>query len=121
MKLSAYYKKQGACVEWYSSDEEMYDIVYMSKVFSDQYSPDIKTPKNAKNVIKGGTGYAIKLVDGKEIYIKENDPPLPEEIEHAYPDYSLYPEYTGYGKKLKQQTTYGFLTRGALVDAGFVM
>lgn len=67
MKLSSYYKKLGDYVEWYSPDEEMYDIVYMSKVFSDQYSPDIETPKNAKSVVRGGTGYAIKLVDGKKM------------------------------------------------------
>ena len=119
MKLSSYHKKLGDYVEWYSPDEEMYDVVCISKVFSDQYSPDIETPKNAKNVVRGGTGYAIKLVDGKEIYIKENDPPLPENIEHAYPDYSLYPEHTGYGKKLKQQTAYGFLTRGCPRGCGF--
>lgn len=29
-----------------------------------------------------------------------------------YPDYSLYPQYTGYGLPLKKQTAYGFLTRG---------
>lgn len=29
-----------------------------------------------------------------------------------YPDYSLYPEHTGYGLPLKKQTAYGFLTRG---------
>lgn len=69
-------------------------------------------PLNAKRVIKGGTGYAIKLVDGKEVYDKDLDPPLPDEVEHIYPDYSLYPEHTGYGKPLQQQTAYGFLTRG---------
>lgn len=33
-------------------------------------------------------------------------------MEHCYPDYSLYPEYTGYGLPLKKQTAFGFLTRG---------
>lgn len=33
-------------------------------------------------------------------------------MEHFYPDYSLYPAYTGYGGPLKKQTAYGFLTRG---------
>lgn len=99
-------------VEWYSETREMYDIVFMSKVFSDEYSPDIPEPKNAKKVVKGGTGYAIKLENGKEVYHKELDPPLPPEIETMYPDYSLYPEYTGYGLPLKKQTAYGFLTRG---------
>ena len=67
----------------------------------------------------GGTGYAIKLVDDKEVYDKTLDQNLPDEIEHIYPDYSLYPEYTGYGKPLKQQTAYGFLTRGCPRGCGF--
>lgn len=61
---------------------------------------------------EGGTGYAIKLEDGKEVYHKELDPTLSSAVENIYPDYSLYPEYTGYGKPLKKQTAYGFLTRG---------
>lgn len=84
----------------------------MSKVFSEEYTKDIPTPTNTRNCIKGGTGYAIKLKDGKEVYYKELDPPLPDIVENIYPDYSLYPQYTGYGKPLKQQTAYGFLTRG---------
>lgn len=44
-------------------------------------------------------------MDGKEIYHPENDMQLPPEIEHTYPDYSLYPELT-------KDTAYGFLTRG---------
>lgn len=112
MKLSAYHKLMGDAVEWYSDDADMYDIVYMSKVFNEEYSPDIPEPSNAKLVKRRGTGYAIKLVDGKEIFHKELDQSLPYEIEHIYPDYSLYPAYTGYWKPLKHQTAYGFLTRG---------
>lgn len=111
MKLAAYHKELGDYVEWYDR-EAQYDIVYMSKVFSDVYSPDVSEPTNATKVIKGGTGYAIKLEDGKEVYHKELDPPLPPEVESMYPDYSLYPQYTGYGLPLKKQTAYGFLTRG---------
>lgn len=118
MKLSAHHKLMGDTAEWWNADEQ-YDIVYMSKVFSDQYSPDIPEPANAKKVIKGGTGYAIKLENGKEVYHKEADPPLPQEIEHVYPDYSLYPEYTGYGQALSKQTAYGFLTRGCPRGCGF--
>lgn len=87
-------------------------MVFMSKVFSDVYTKDIPEPTNAKKVIKGGTGYAIKLIDGIEVYDNALDKPLPPEIESCYPDYSLYPEYTGYGQSLKKQTAYGFLTRG---------
>ena len=113
MKLSAYYKAGGVNqVEWYSPERDFYDIVFMSKVFSDEYSPDIPEPTNAKKIVKGGTGYAIKLENGREVYHKELDPPLLPEIETMYPDYSIYPEYTGYGLPLRKQTAYGYLTRG---------
>lgn len=113
MKISAYHKSIGDYVEWWSSDsEQRYDIVYMSKVFGEAYSTDISEPINATRIVKGGTGYAIKLENGKEIYHKELDPPLSDEVETMYPDYSLYPQYTGYGQPLKKQTAYGFLTRG---------
>ena len=116
MKISAWHKAQGDTVEWYQEfsapQYPYYDIVYMSKVFSNAYSPDLPSPSNALQVIKGGSGYAIWLEDGKEVYHPEYDPPLPSEIESVYPDYSLYPEFTGYGLSLKKQTAYGFLTRG---------
>lgn len=112
MKLSAYHKLQGDSVDWYSTSVKMYDIVYMSKVFSDTYSKPRSIPLNAKQVIKGGSGYAIRTEHGIEVYDKSKDLSLPYEVEHMYPDYSLYPEHTGYGKLLKDQTAYGFLTRG---------
>ena len=119
MKLSGWHKAKGDEVEWWSEEAPMYDIVYMAKVFSDTYSPDKPTPKNAKKVLRGGTGYAIWLEGDKEVYHKDHDPPLPDEVEHFYPDYSLYPEYTGYGKPMRQQTAYGFLTRGCPRGCGF--
>ena len=64
MRISAYHKAQGDTVEWWWSDFEHYDIVYMSKVFSDAYSPDVPEPMNADKVVKGGTGYAISVVGG---------------------------------------------------------
>ena len=91
MKLSAWHKSQGDTVEWWWGWEQ-YDRVYMSKVFDETYTPDIPEPLNAKEIIKGGTGYGL-------------DNKLPDEIEHIYPDYSLYPKLTKY-------TAYGFLTRG---------
>lgn len=113
MKISAFYKNHGQDVEWWDPDRDHYDIVYMSKVFSDAYSPDMPTPANAELVIKGGTGYAIWLEGDKEVYHKGTfDYPLHPLIESQYPDYSLYPQYTGYGQSLKKQTAYGFLTRG---------
>lgn len=108
MKLSAWHKKQGDQVEWYEPLQgiiQEYDIVYMSKVFSEEYTPDYQYPVYAKKVIKGGTGYVIKKENGIEKYNPEADKLLPDEIEHIYPDYSLYPQYT-------EDTAYGFLTRG---------
>lgn len=112
MKISAYYKSIGEEVEWWDADRKHYDIVLMSKVFSDQYSSDKPTPVNADLVIRGGSGYAIWLEGDKEVYHTDYDPPLDSRIENVYPDYSIYPELTGYGQPLKKQTAYGFLTRG---------
>lgn len=108
MKLSAWHKYQGDSVEWYIPIQHGFqnpplDRVYMSKVFS--FTPDYWDFVNAKEVIKGGSGYCISLEDGKEVYHKENDSQLPYEVEHIYPDYSLYPELT-------KDTAYGFLSRG---------
>lgn len=104
MKISAYHKAQGDSVEWYQPLFSGHmDKVYMSKVFS--FTPDYEWVIDADEIIKGGTGYCIELVDGKEVFHSENDKPLPYEVEHIYPDYSLYPEYT-------KDTAYGFLTRG---------
>lgn len=98
MKISAWHKAQGDTVEW-CLPLDYYDIVYQSKVFDETYSPDIDWTPMAGKIIKGGTGYNLSLN-------------LPEEIEHIYPDYSLYPELT-------QNTAYGFLTRGCPRACGF--
>lgn len=106
MKLSAWHKKQGDTVRWYEPFDgllEKYDRVYLSKVFS--FTSDYEYPIYANEIIRGGSGYAIQLVNGKEQYDKLKDKDLPDEIEHIYPDYSLYPEHT-------KDTAYGFLTRG---------
>lgn len=93
MRISSYHKKSGDDVSWWWTDFEHYNIVYMSKVFSDAYSQDVPEPLNADVVIKGGTGYQIHLVDGKEVYDKETDRILPNEVEKCFPDYSIYPQY----------------------------
>ena len=93
MRISAYHKSKGDTVGWWWSDFVHYDVVYMSKVFSDAYSPDVPEPLNADKVIKGGTGYQIHLVNGKEEYDKETDTKLPIEVERMFPDYSIYPQY----------------------------
>ena len=104
MKLSAWHKQQGDSVEWYQPLFSGHmDRVYVSKVFS--FTQDYEYYINADEVIKGGSGYCIELVDGKEIYHTERERQLPFEIEHIYPDYSLYPELT-------KDTAYGFMSRG---------
>lgn len=111
MKLSAWHKMQGDHVEWYQPMFSGHmDRVYMSKVFS--FTPNYEYFIDADEIIRGGTGYAIRLEDGREVYDKAKDLDLPYEIEHIYPDYSLYPELTGWGKPLKEQVSFGFLTRG---------
>lgn len=104
MKLSAWHKQQGDRVEWYDPMFSNHcDRVYMSKVFS--FSPDYDDCIDANEVIRCGSGYCIDLVDGKEVYRSDRDTSLPEEIEHIYPDYSIYPDLT-------KDTAFGFLTRG---------
>lgn len=103
MKLSAYHKRNGDDVEWYNpllAWKYPYDKVYMSKVFT--FTPDYLHPVNAQEIIHGGTGY----------FYPDGGQSLPVEIEHIFPDYSLYPEWT-------KDTAYGFLTRGCPRGCGF--
>lgn len=114
MKLSAWHKAQGDTVEWY---EPMFsghmDKVYVSKVFS--FTLDYPYCIDADEVVKGGSGYCISLVDGIEEFDKSKHFDLPEEIEHVYPDYSIY-----YDKIPEvRDTAYGFLTRGCQCDCDF--
>lgn len=89
MKISAYHKRRGDEVEWYSPFEH-YDKVYAAKVFS--FTPDYGYYINADEVERGGTGYDIQKC-------------LPKEIETVQPDYSIY-------GSIEKNVAYGFLTRG---------
>lgn len=109
MKLSAYHKQLGDEVEMYSILEQ-YDLVYASKTFSFTADIDEEYAVRADKLIKGGTGYCISVVDGKEIFDESKNTSLPREVEHIYPDYGLYPEY-GFAT--------GFLTRGCPRGCGF--
>lgn len=125
MKISAYHKAINDTVEWYNP-LEIYDVVYLSKVFS--FTENYRLPINARLYIKyGGTGYKIETKNGKEVFnrnftsfrfLSPYQPrilyreKLPECIEHIYPDYSIYPEAT-------KNTAYGFLTRGCPRDCKF--
>ena len=97
MKLSAYHKARGDVVEWWKP-AGWYDLVYKSRVFTDTYSKDNIYIANAAQVIRGGTGYGP-------------GPNLPDEVEHTFPDYGLYPQFP--------DTAYGFLTRGCCRQCPF--
>ena len=99
MKLSAYHKARGDHVEWWRP-EGQYDRVYKSRVFTDTYSKDTITVANAGEVVCGGTGYGP-------------GPDLPDEVEHTYPDYSIYPQFS--------DIAYGFLSRGCPRNCGFCL
>ena len=89
-KIAAYHKSLGDEVEWYDTMFGMYDIVYMSKVFS--FSPDYPYEVKANKVIRGGTGYNMHTV-------------LDKSIDDMQPDFSIYPS-------VPTDVSYGFLTRG---------
>lgn len=97
MKISGYYKSKGHEVEWYKPlFAGNYDKVYVSKVFS--WSRDYPYAIQAKEIIYGGVAYSL-----------ENE--LSDEIEHTYPDYTLY--------SYVKNTAYGFLTRGCPRQCSF--
>ena len=87
MKLSAYHKSKGDEVEMFFGLKH-YDRVYVAKVFT--FSPDYEEIIMADEIIKGGTGFDLTSK-------------LPQEVEHMFPDYSLYGI---------TDTAYGYLTRG---------
>ena len=105
MKISTYHKNLGDSVEWYDTLKALinpYDLVYMSKVFTNEYTQDYLYSVYAKKVIKGGYGY--------------NNYDLPfESYETTYPDYSIYwdllPQF--------RNTAFGYLTRGCPRNCSF--
>lgn len=108
MKLAAYHKSIGDKVEVFDY-WNTYDLVYASKVFS--FSEDIDIyPVQADEIRRGGTGYCITVENGKEVFDTTKNLPLPKEIEHIFPDYSLFPQY---------DYAVGFLTRGCPRRCGF--
>lgn len=87
MKISAFHKNAGDQVGFVINGGT-YDKVYISKVFTESKEPDIDY--QAPWVVRGGSGYDLKNQ-------------LADEIEHVYPDYSLYPQFN---------YALGWLTRG---------
>lgn len=96
MKLSAWHKARGDSVELWQPLMH-YDKVYCSKVFDFTPDADDIAVIMADEVDRGGTGY------NSAKWLADN-------IEHQYPDYSLYPQY---------REAYGFLTRGCPRNCGF--
>ena len=82
MKISNYHKSKGDEVILKLDYDELdsFDIVYVSKVFTDTSVPDEVTEKD--NVVHGGTGFYYDKAEK-----------LPEEIEHSRPDYHLYDDW----------------------------
>jgi hypothetical protein len=141
-KISAYWKEQGAEVELKLDYEDLdvYDEVFISKVFTDTWVPDWIREKVdmdtgvadlPTNIHVGGTGFFFA-----------NAPNLDDEIEHHMPDYHLYDawiekevadakaEYERAGKhfnkssfmmQFKEYTDYsiGFVTRGCFRKCPF--
>ncbi len=113
MKLSSYHKQAGDTVEFIEAGRH-YDRAYLSRVFNLPAIKKISTAPPiyyADETIKGGTGFAIEIADGKEVFNKSKDIPLSNDIEHLYPDYELYPDFS--------DIAYGFLTRGCSNSCGF--
>ncbi len=80
LKIAGYYKQVGGVKYEMVMPFEEYDKVFASKVFT--FTEDFNPYEiNAKEIIKGGTGYDIKSK-------------LPNEIEKStVMDYSIYPKY----------------------------
>ena len=117
-KISGYYKELGADVDLLLKYEDLdiYDEVFISKVFTDTPIPDgiVETDK----IHLGGTGFFF-----------DQAPPLPDEIEHHFPDYHLYDDWVDYQIAIKKFPAYqfkeykdcaiGFLTRGCFRKCKF--
>lgn len=137
MKISSYHKKNNDEVTLKTdyNNLNLFDKIYLSKVFTDTEIPNEpieKSNKNHKTIIEwyanntflkhsnvsyGGTGFFY-----------DKAPNLPDEIEHTMPDYHLYDKWisekVAEGAKLsefKEYTDYsiGFLTRGCFRKCEF--
>ncbi len=116
MKISAWHKARGHTTSLLTSYDNLkeYDSIYISKVFTKTHVPPIR---RRKNLFKGGTGF-----------YEVDAPPLPDDIEHFMPDYSLYSDYVNnsirQGQKESRFDYYrnysiGFTTRGCFRKCAF--
>ena len=117
MKVSGYHKKNGDDVELLLDYDNIkdYDIVYISKAFTDTYVDE--SILEYDNVKYGGTGFFYDKAE-----------PLPYEVEHSKPDYDLYKDWVNSmlekGVKRLEFKYYldysiGFTTRGCFRKCGF--
>lgn len=116
MKLSSYHKQKGDSVELIGFDEinpnslfpNDYDLVYVSKAFTDSFTPDYVFKLDKTKL--GGTGFYFDKAE-----------PLPIEIEHTKPDYSIYDKILHTIKKKDFYTDYsiGYTTRGCFRHCPF--
>ena len=129
MKISAYHKKLGDTVILKTdyNNLDVFDKVYISKVFTDTEipgEPDDKSQKNCENIAEWYTNNEFlkqpNIEYGGTGFFYDKAPPLPDEIEHIMPDYHLYDEWVqraiDSGKKRSEFTYYldysiGYLTR----------
>lgn len=73
MKISAWHKANGDSVEWYDPLVSGHmDKVYLSKVFS--FTKDYEYAIDADEIVRGGSGYCISLINGREVYDQSKDP-----------------------------------------------
>ncbi len=76
MKISAYHKAKGDKVGWHNPLFDKPDKAYASKIFT--FTPDYEYWPECE-IINGGSGYDLTIK-------------LPNEIDMANPDYSIYPK-----------------------------
>lgn len=117
MKISSYCKSKGCYVELLTNYDnfDKYDQVFISRVFTFTEVPEWLMETDRVHL--GGTGF---FMDGGE--------PLPDEIEHSFPDYDLYKEYVekqiAAGRKRSWFADYldysiGFTSRGCFRKCSF--
>ena len=116
MKISNYHKQNGDSVELIGFNEinpnslfpNSFDLVYISKAFTDSETPEFIYKLN--NVKYGGTGFYFDKAE-----------PLPDKIEHTKPDYEIYDKILHTIKKKIYYTNYsiGYTTRGCFRHCQF--
>jgi len=114
MKISAYYKNKGCNVTLIAFTEinpntlfqSKYDAVFVSKVFSDTETPLFID--NLDFVHKGGSGFYY-----------DKSTPLHNDIEHSFPDYSIYENIPSCSHDYYHKYSIGFITRGCIRKCDF--